>query len=241
MIHHIKVSYTLSRYYNIVNPGTRRSHLLIKENTNERDLPRRFPLALREWRKLGWMLPNPPFLSSLHIGRSYVNRVVRRIEAQKNERTAAATITNRTHVSHRACEVCFIRRQLVFPGFRGLIVPRLRESGGAKVRIRGGNQRSTVILIKSGDEIGLVGNRSKRSWKEQRETQKLGEGESAARLEEFFTFPQILYESSRISSRSSRSNEERSSVSLLGRFVKGMRFTNWLITHTVNHRTTNRF
>lgn len=143
MIHHIKVSYTLSRYYNIVNPGTRRSHLLIKENTNERDLPRRFPLALREWRKLGWMLPNPPFLSSLHIGRSYVNRVVRRIEAQKNERTA--TITNRTHVSHRACEVCFIRRQLVFPGFRGLIVPRLRESGGAKVRIRGGNQRSTVI------------------------------------------------------------------------------------------------
>lgn len=181
------------------------------------------------------MLPNPPFLSPLHIGRSYVNRVVRRIEAQNNERY------RRRHHHQSYTRFASSVRSVLYPSTISL--PRLSwahcSPAAGKWRRESKNPRRKQE--KHGDfssnpatrlawlEIGR--NDPERSSVSTRETQKLGEGESAPRLEEEKS-RKVFYFSADFLWILSYFIVSLAFQRLFSRFVKGMRFTNWLInTH----------
>lgn len=204
----IKVSYILCLVVTIsqrANPylnswNAPRSHALIKGNAK---ISTKISLGLTRMEEAGMGLPNPIFIPVTH--RAKLCKPGRATNRGTKERTLPPPSPSFTNVYTRfasSVRSVLYPWTISLPRLSWLIVSQLRESGGAKVRIRGGNEGSPLIShqIRGRD---WPGNRSKRFWKEQcthardLETWRGREWKKSSRFEKYFTFPPIFTHFSR--------------------------------------------
>lgn len=193
----------------------------------------------------GMGLPNPIFIPVTH--RAKLCKPGRATNRGTKERTLPPPSPSFTNVYTRfasSVRSVLYPWTISLPRLSWLIVSQLRESGGAKVRIRGGNEGSPLIShqIRGRD---WPGNRSKRFWKEQcthardLETWRGREWKKSSRFEKYFTFPPIFTHFSRHFIFRSLFQRGTWTFCPTSRFIKLTQprdSSNWFIRYTVNHR-----